>query len=401
MSNTLLTTAKITNEALFVLFNELTFTRHINRQYDKEFGIAGDKIGKTINVRKPPRYLGRRTEALSVENSVESYVPLTLTTPYGVDVSFSNIDLTTSVDMFSERFIKPAMVALANNIDFDGIAQVQNVYQAVGTPGTTPSTSNIYLNAAAVLDYASAPRTDRFICLNPTANATIIPALQGLFNPTAKISDQYEKGLMGKGALGFDWYMDQNVVAHTTGTYGGTPVVNGAGQTGASLVTNGWTATTTVLNAGDIFTIAGVYSVNPLNRTSTGQLQNFVVTANTVTDGSGNSTIAISPSIITSGQFQTVTASPANSATITVLGSSAGSFVNNVAFHKDAFAFACCDLMLPRGVHEAARASDEQTGISIRMVTAYDINTNFMPTRLDVFGGWVTLRPELACRVAG
>ena len=135
MSNQLLTISMITNEALRVLTNSLVFTRAISRQYDDKFAIEGAKIGTTINLRKPPRYVGRTGPALQVESSVETYVPLTLNTQFGVDMAFTTQDLSLNISDFSDRFIKPAIAAVANKIDYDGLQQFLNVYNMVGTPG--------------------------------------------------------------------------------------------------------------------------------------------------------------------------------------------------------------------------------------------------------------------------
>lgn len=408
MANTLLTIGMITNETLVVLENMLTFTRKVNREYDSQFGKAGAKIGDTLNIRKPVRYVGRRTPTLNVEGTVESSVPLTLTTQYGTDMSFTSAELKLSMDDFSERVIKPAVANIANMIDYDGLQQYLNVYQAVGTPGTTPTTLLTYLNAGVKLDNAAAPMGDRCIVVNPQAQATIVNALTTIFNPTKQISDQYLKGSMGTAA-GFDWYMDQNVGVQTVGTYAGTPLTNypttAFVQGANTLVTDGWTATTTTLNVGDVFTIAGVNKVNPQNRQSTGDLHQFVVTTKTTTDGSGNSTISFSPAI--NGPVggnpvynQNVDALPANNAAITVFGASTTVTPQNLAFCKDAFTFATVMLPSMPGV-ENGTATSEKLGMSIRLVRGTDLVNDRAISRLDLLGGWATIRPELACRVAG
>lgn len=408
MANTLLTIGMITNETLVVLENMLTFTRKVNREYDSQFGKNGAKIGDTLNIRKPVRYVGRRTPTLNVEGTVESSVPLTLTTQYGTDMSFTSAELKLSMDDFSERVIKPAVANIANMIDYDGLQQYLNVYQAVGVPGTTPATLLTYLNAGVKLDNAAAPMGDRCVVVNPQAQATIVNALTTVFNPTKQISDQYLKGSMGTAA-GFDWYMDQNVGVQTVGTYGGAPLTNypttAFAQGGNTLVTDGWTATTTSLNVGDVFTIAGVNKVNPQNRQSVGDLHQFVVTTKTVTDGAGNSTISFSPPINgpvggNSVYNQNVDALPANNAVITVFGASTTVTPQNLAFCKDAFTFATVMLPSMPGV-ENGTATSEKLGMSIRLVRGTDLVNDRAISRLDLLGGWATIRPELACRVAG
>jgi hypothetical protein len=404
MANTLLTISMITNEALAVLTNMLTFTGGVNRQYDDQFAVKGAKIGDTVNARKPPRYLGRTGAAISIEDATETSVPVQLTTQRGVDISFTSADLALRIDDFSERFIRPAIANIANKIDVDGLTlATQATYNAVGVPGTTPNALLTYLNAFAVLDNNATPDDDnRNLVITPTANATIVDALKGVFNPGAEVSRQNRRGYMGQ-SYGMNWSRTQNIINQTVGPLGGVPLVNGAGQTGSNLVTNGWTAAAANrLNKGDVFTIAGVFEVNPLSLQSTGRLKQFVATANTASDGTGAATIPISPAIVGPGTgFQNVSALPASGAAITVLGAAGVVSPQNLLYHRDAFTLACADLPLPNGVDMAARKSDPQTGLSIRMIRAYDINTDKFPCRLDILYGWASLYQEWACRIAG
>ena len=397
MANQLLTIQMITNEALAVLVNELSFTRGVNRQYDDSFAVKGAKIGDTLNVRKPPRYIGRTGQAVSIEDSVETSVPVVLTTQRGVDMQFSSADYALRIDDFSDRFLKPAMANVANAIDFDGLTLASNAtYNAVGTIGTAPTQKTV-LQAGALLDINATPVGSnlRSMVIDPTTQVEVVNTLSTLFNNSGKISKQYDTGRMGVGVLGFNWDMDQNVQIHTTGPLGGTPLVNGAAQTGSTLVTDGWTAAAALrLNKGDRFTIAGVYTVNPQSRAITKNLQQFTVTANVSSDGTGAASIPISPAITPTGQFQNVSASPADNAAITVLGTAGQQYTVNIGHHRDAFTLACADLPLPKGVHEAARKSDPQTGLSVRMVTDYNVSTDQFITRLDILYGWAALYPE-------
>lgn len=416
-SNTLLTIGMITNESLPVLENELTFTRLVSRQYDKQFGITGAKIGDTVNIRKPVRYIGSRTPTLNVQGSTESSVALTLSTQYQVAMSFTSADLKLSIDDFSDRFIKPAVAQMANMIDYDGLQLYKNIYNTVGTPGVTPSTIATVLALGVKLDNEAAPMGTRYLCLNPAAQAGIVGAnTLTVFNPQKTISDQYLKGSMGT-AFGFDFYMDQNIAVHTIGTYaanvvGGAVTVTNATSSGSTIVTGGWTSGD-ILNIGDVITFGttttnGVFAINPQNYQSTGQLRQFVVTAPATADGGGAMTISISPSIIfnttgTPNPFATIISSSntiAATAVVGVFGASATSTPQNIAFCKEAFSFATVMLPDMPGV-ENARATSEKLAMSIRLISAYDVVNDRRISRLDLLGGWVTLRPELACRLAG
>jgi len=411
MANNLLTISKITNEALMVLENELTFTGEVDRNYDDQFAVVGGKIGATVNVRRPGRFIGTTGPALNVEDFNETSVPVTLSTQFHVDTSFTTQDLALSLDMFSDRVLKPAVAAIANKIDRDGlVTAAANTANIVGTAGTPPTSLLTYLTAGAYLDSEGAPRDGRRSCIvEPFTSATIVDSLKGLFVPNQKISQQYEKGLMGTDSAGMKWKMDQNVVSQTFGSFAGTAVC--ATTTASGFLTTGWASTSTItltstgavsLNAGDTFQIAGVYAVNPQNRQAygTNKLRNFVVK----TAASGTSTsfsVTVSPAVITAGQFQNVSI-PTTSATaaVTFFNSSGTVSPQNIVMHRNAFTVAMADLELPEGVHFAGRASDKELGMSIRVVRQYTINNDSIPTRLDVLYGWAPLYPELACRVA-
>ena len=417
-NNNLLTISMITNEALRVLQNQLVFTRAVSRQYDDKFAIEGAKIGTTVNLRKPPRYVGRTGPALQIESSVETYVPLTLNTQFGVDMAFTTQDLTLNISDFSDRFIKPAVAAIANKIDYDGLQQFANVYNMVGTPGqltdgatTQAEATAAILAARARLNQMAAPvDEERHFVVDPTVEVGIVSGLTNLFNPAGTISRIFQKGALGDSTLGFNFAMDQNVANYTAGTFTvGSDTLAIAAQSGGSVQNNAqstFTMSATVtsgktLTAGTVFTIPGVYAVNPQNRQSTGSLANFVITS-AVTGTGSSQNISVFPTPVFSGQFQNVTSStgtiPSANATV-ISGSNGSSYPNALAFHKDAFALGTADLILPQGVDMAGRSSAD--GMSIRLVRQYDINSDQLPCRLDVLYGWSTIYPELACRVTG
>jgi hypothetical protein len=347
--------------------------------------------------------VGRTGTAIGIEDATETQVAVTLDTQFGVDIQFTSEDLALKIDDFSKRFITPAVATIANKIDNDGLGLYTSIYNAVGVPGTTPNALLTYLSAGVKLDDNAAPMDGgRTVCLTPLMQATIVDALKGLFQQSSAIASQYQRGQMGT-AVGFEWYMDQNVNTHTSGVFtsSATPLVNGSTSTGATtVVTDGWNSGSSTVVKGDVFTLAGVNHVNPQSRQSTGTLQQFVVTANTTSSG-GAMTIPIDPAIKTTTAFQTVDALPADNAALVFLGAESTQSPTGVAHHKDAFTLAMADLPLPKGTDMAARVSDDQLGMSIRLIRDYDITTDKFPCRLDVLYGWAVLRPELACRIQG
>ena len=411
--NNLLTISKITNEALMVLENELTFTNNVTREYDDQFAVTGAKIGNTLNVRRPGRFIGTTGPALNVEDFNETSVPVTLSTQFHVDTQFTTQDLALSLDMFSDRVLKPAVAAIANKMDLDGLTMAKNnVANIVGTAGTPPTGLITYLTAGAYLDSEGAPRDGRRSCVvEPFTSATIVDSLKGLFVPSDVIGKQYTKGMMGRDSAGMNWYMDQNVVNQTFGSYASKTLSVATNTTSFGIAT-GWAQFGTLqlvasaaltLNQGDVIQIAGVYAVNPQNRAAygSGKLRNFVVQSTTAVATGGGTAVTVSPAIITGGQFQNVTVtSTSGTAVVTPFNNTGTVSPQNLVFHKNFATLATADLELPDGVHFAGRASDKDLGLSIRVVRQYTINNDSIPTRLDVLYGWAPLYPELGCRVA-
>jgi len=417
MSNNLLTISKITNEALMVLENELTFTSEVDRNYDDQFAVVGAKIGNTVNVRKPGRFIGTTGPALNVEDFNETSVPVTLSTQFHVDTQFTTQDLALSLDMFSDRVLKPAIAAIANKIDRDGMSMaVLQTANIVGTAGVVPTELLTYLTAGAYLDSEGAPRDGRRSCIvEPFTSASIVNSLKGLFVPQEAIASQYRKGLMGRDSGGMNWKLDQNVVSQTFGDNSTDTVTASVNTTtGTGFLTSGWASTSTIsvtaantgiinLNAGDVFTIDGVYAVNPQNRQPYGsnKLRNFVVKTTVAISSGSSGNVVVSPAVITAGQFQNVSIPTTSStAAVTQFNKTGVVSAQNIIMHKNAFTLAVADLELPEGVHFAGRASDKEIGLSMRVVRQYTINNDSIPTRLDVLYGWAPLYPELACRVA-
>jgi len=412
MANTLATPSWTTKEVARGFINKLIFLAHVNRTYDDQYEISGAKVGNTVNARLPQRFTVTDGQALQLQNLYDQTVPISLTNQKNVAFGYSSQQATTELDNIRSRYVDPGSEALANAAEVLAFNAVyRDIYSSVGTPGTTPSTTLTYLQAGVKLTDLSTPMKGRVAVLDPLAMSTLANTTSSLFNPTAVIAENYEEGQFGRRQLGVDgWYQDPVRPTHTTGSFtASTPLINGASQTGSTIATNGWASGATTLNKGDIFTIAGVNSVNPLSYSSTGRLQQFVVTA-TTSDASGvMATLPISPSIVTSGQLQTVDASPANDAVITVLGATAAAggtlaattSPQSFVYHPDAFAYVMADLMKPGAGAESTTVRSKALGFSIRMVEQYQIGTDQNPSRLDILIGAATIQARLASRVWG
>jgi len=402
MSNSILTIDMITRKSLEILENNLVITRNVNRQYDDSFAVEGAKIGSTLRIRLPDRALVTDGAALQVQDDNEQYTTLTVASQKHIGVNFTSAELTMQLDDFAERVLKPRISQLASSIDADVANAYLGIGNSVGTPGTTPSTSLVLLQAQQKLNENAAVMNPRYATVNPAANAGLVEGLKGLFNPTDTISKQFKNGMMGTGVLGFDEInMSQSIKQFTTGSRGATGAtlsasVSSQGATTIAITGGGNAGTVKI---GDVFTVAGCYAVNPQTRESTGSLFQFVATANVTLGSSGEGNITVAPIYTATNALATVDSFPASGAAVVFVGAASSTYAQNLVYHKDAITFATADLLLPQGVDMAARAV--HNGISLRVVRQYDINNDRMPCRIDVLYGYNTIRPQMAVRMWG
>jgi hypothetical protein len=389
----------ITRKALEILENNLVLTRNVNRQYDDSFAVEGAKIGSTLRIRLPDRALVTDGAALQVQDDNEQFTTLTVSSQKHIGVNFTSAELTMQLDDFADRVLKPRISQLAASIDADVANAFKTIGNSVGTPGTTPATSLVLLQAQQKLNENAAVMSPRYATVNPAANAGLVEGMKGLFNPTDTISKQFKNGMMGTGVLGFDEInMSQSIKQFTTGSRtNGTTSAAVTAEGATSIALTGLGSTNTVL-AGDVFTVADCFAVNPQTRESTGSLFQFVALAD-VTASGGAATVTVAPIYSANHALATVNTLPATSKAATFIGSASTQYPQNLVYHKDAITFATADLLLPQGVDMAARAN--HNGISLRIVRQYDINNDRMPCRIDVLYGYSTIRPQMACRLWG
>ena len=398
MVNTNLTIDMITREALQVLHEKIPFIGSINRQYDDSFARTGAKIGDSLRIRLPDEYTVQSGATLVNQDAIESQVTLQVATQEHVGLRFTSEELALDIDDFRERKLVPAMSVLAASMEASALGMRTDVYNIVDSDGAAIDFRDI-TDARAKLNKNLAPKDDnRYLLLTDDHTAVVVDALKGLFHDGQQVSRQYREGLMGRAA-GFNFLESSHASDHTTGSAaeGDTGYnVNGASQDGATLTVDGGTTTFLV---GDIITIAGCNRVHPETKEDTGELQQFVITANS---GASATSLAISPSIVTASSTdagrQNVSASPTDNGAVSKIGAGNGElYSGSIAYHSNAFTFATADLEVPTGTHMAAREVFD--GLSMRVVKDYDINNDRFPCRVDVLYGHKTLRGQLATRI--
>lgn len=402
MSNTILTIDMITRKALEIFENSLVLTRNVNKQYDDSFAVEGAKIGSTLRIRLPDRALVTDGAALQVQDENQQYTTLTVSSQKHIGLNFTTAEMTMQLDDFAELVLKPRISQLASTVDAD----VANVYKAfgnaVGTPGTTPATSAVMLAANQKLNEGAVSESQRYLTVNPAANAGLVEGMKGLFNPVSTISKQFRSGLITEGLLGFDEVgMSQSIKVFTTGSRtatGGTlsAAVTTEGATTISITGAGNAAT---VKTGDVFTVADCYAVNPQTRESTGSLFQFVALADVTLNGSGAGDITVYPMYSAGQALATVDVLPQSGKAVVFMGAASTQYPQNLFYQKNAIAFASADLLMPQGVDMASR--QVHNGISMRIVRQYDINNDRMPCRVDVLYGYNAIRPAAGGRMWG
>lgn len=391
-TNTLITPDMLTAATAVILHQKLNFVGSINKEYDSSFAQSGAKIGDTLRIRLPNQYTVRNTMTLAPQNTVEANTSLTVSNISGVDISFSTTDLTMKIDQFAQRYIEPAASVIAADIESRAIAATAlQVYNQINGHGSAQSFKNVLTSRKVLLDNLTPQSKQWQLRINTQDNVDMVDSLKGLFQSSQKIASQYTDGVMGSTA-GFEWAENTHFSTFTRGAGGSNYVVT-TGSSGASLnVITG----TGVPAVGDVFTISGCNRVHPETKKDTGALQQFVLLA--TPGGAGTQTWSISPTPVATGARQNVTALPASPMTIAFAGTASTASGLSLAYHPDFATFASADLVLPNGVDMASRTVKD--GISIRLVRQYDINTDYLPCRLDVLWGISTIRPHLACRLA-
>lgn len=404
-SNTLLTPTIIAKEGLMQLVNSMGMSRHVHTAYKNEFV----KVGGTVTIRKPNKFRATKAQARSNTDLSEPSTTITVSTQAHVSWAFSSVDLTLTVEDYSKRYITPAALALANQVDADLCGLYVYVWNYAGSPGTTPGTFKVLGDCQQVLDDECAPQEGRVAIVNPAAHWALADGLKGTFAPSVA-KDIITKGYLGTiGNLSI--YMDQNVVRHTTGTFttSATPVLHASETTGSTTIsTDGWNSSSSTVAAGDIFTVSSVYGVNPMSGQSTGVLKRWLCSADTTSSAGAMATLAISPTITyaSTNAYTNCTRVPASanimqdSDTMTFVGTEATAYPQNLVFHPNAFALVTVPLEMPSNVW-GARETDPEAGLSIRVVKQYDIDADEEIIRLDILYGIKCLYPELACRLWG
>lgn len=409
--NTLITPNWVTTDTATGFLDSTKLIGRFDRQWNDEWANKpkGAQIGDTVQIRLEQRWLVTEGQALQQQALLNQTVPITINHQFNIGMGWSSSEDALEVEEVQSRYTKPAGKRVAAKWDrVAGEEVYRSVYFSIGTPGVTIAANETWQDGVAIMQEQAVPDEDFCAVISPQQQAKLNSSNQQLFNPQRQIAEYFKSGKFSDAALGVsEWYYDPLLPMHTTGTFTASSwAVVGAGQTGSSLSVDG--AGTYALKQGDVFTIDGVYSTNPLEQSlDMGRLQQFTLTADV--SGSSTATLSLSPAIVTSGPLQNVTNSPADNAVVTFLGStgSVGGTMaatrsrQNLLFHPSAFAFVMVDLPTNLAGARSGYTSDRETRVKMRWVEQYNIQTDQMPSRIDTIGGVAAVLPYFAVRAWG
>ena len=397
MSNTFATSSIVGKTGLAVLKNMLSFSKNVNTDWQDEFAGSMDRgyaPGNTINIKYPPRYTYRAGATAVPQSTIQTTIPLTISQG-GCDISVTALQRTTSLTKL-EDLLAAAMAPIATEIDRQGCQLAHfSTANLINDTGALPTTQAQAVKAMADinarLDNMAAPVKDgkRNFIMNPKLNGAMIQGYAGLFNSAEKVSGQYRTGYM-QDAFGLHPSMDQCIDAHTNGTStGGTAVT--VGGTGSSIAV---TAITGTITRGSIINLPGVFAVNPQTRTSTGDLMDFVLTADAA---NGATILFISPAITATGAFQNVT-STTTAGNWILRGAASTTYSTSVAFHNDAFTLAMVPLWTPPSGQGVKSSVHSDEGFTLTVTEGFDIINYNNIIRIDVLFGWAAPYPQLSAK---
>lgn len=391
MSNQFITTQLVSNTALAMFANNAPFVMTASRIYQDDFTSSGYKIGDTLQVRRQNNFIVGDGSTATPQDIIETVENVTVAHQYHALIAYTVQDLSLRIEDFSRMFIQPAIQNIISQMERDICAAAeQELYFFTGTAGTPiNSYTTVDLAGTKLIEQGVNISQDAYLAMTPRDGSALKGALLNQFTPV------FNEEIVRQSAIGhlsyFDVFQSQNIVRHQAGAgptlhSGDTLLVNGAVGSGNVIVMDGATiSTANYFLPGDLIQIDGVYSVNPISRASTGQLMQFVVTAAASSDGAGNITVQVAPSIVssTSSPLQNVSNAIPNNAAVTMIPS----YNVNVAYPSRGLDIVCPPLYKLQ-VPYVSVAVDPETGLSLAVTQSGDIlgYQNYM--RIDLLCGF-------------
>lgn len=353
--------------------------------------------GSTIQIPVQPTVATRAVapDATAADPGAQTWTtrPLVLNNWREAPFVLSDKEVGEVLDGAIPRAARAAVQALAEYVDAQGMALYTGIYNAGSgdaiADGTTPVVSAFTVDATknptgfravgecgVLLDQLGVPTPERKVVLCPKDNWDA-----SFLGPVLKANERGNReGIEDRNIghiIGMDWWMDQAIPTHTSGTLARTasqavtaPALSVGDQTG----TFGGTITTALTAVvGDIFKFANHNQTYVINTTVTSTTNSLVIGAAGFSPG-----IKVAVSSGTAVEFL-----PSHKV--------------NLMFHPDAFAFASRPLG-GIGAGNYIQAADPVSGLTLRLeVTRQNKRDLFS---FDILHGWLLNDARLAARVA-
>jgi len=400
-TNQFITTDLVSNTALAMFANNAPFVMTASRIYQDDFVSSGYKIGDTLQVRRQNHFIVGDGSVATPQSIIETVESIVIAHQYHALIAYTIQDLSLRIEDFSRLFIAPAIQEVITQMEKDiASAAEQELNFFTGTAGVAiNSFTTVDTAGAKLLEQGVNIASDAYMAMTVRDGSSLKGALLNNFTPV------FNEDIVRSSAIGhlsyFDIFQSQNIARHVAGDgptlYSADALlVNGAVSSGNTIVMDGATISITdYFRVGDVISIAGVQSVNPVGRASTGQDMQFVVTANANSSGGGAVTVSVAPAIIsdTLNPNRNVTNAIPDDAAVTMVGS----HNVNVAYPSRGLDIVCPPLYKLQ-VPFASVAVDPETGLSLAVTQTGDIlgYQNYM--RIDLLCGF-KWHPQYAVRV--
>lgn len=411
MANLMRTTQYVLNDVFVRFWNSLSFARTANRNLEADFKNLTFATGDTLNYRLEERYMGGRGATAVAEARVQVIRPLSITDQFHIMLDYTGWNLTfdrARDEPYLEMANAPRAKRLGNLAEqFIASENFQlKTYQAVGTPGVPVDFDVISLCDAYMTELAIPEDGKRYCGVPPRVASNLSTDLQNSFNSTVNTGALID-GFIGQ-LSGFTFFKTNFLTRQIAGTgeaagappagfrLGGT-ITNGPISSGNTFVVTGLVINSTAFRKGDIIEIAdsaGVFMVNPLTYQPLSQRAQFVVTADSLSDGAGNATVFVSPEIVVGGARANISVAIPNGAQLLL----SLDHTVSIAYHSQAVVFAAPPIKELKGGVEAVTTYSDLYKLSLTYTLGADIRNYQQLDRIDFISG-VQINAEFAVRI--
>ena len=416
MANSL--SSNITRPLAKVFLEAFESARVITKTVDTQLlaGKFNPSSGSSVDFKRPHDYRTIRTSGGDISSSTKSDIIAgkatgTVQNYFTAATEWSNVQEALELDQL-DQILAPMAKRIVTDLELDFASyMLKNASLRYGTHGTAVSTWSHVAGAGATMDAVGiSPSDERYYLMNPFTVASLASAQSGLSANDSLIRTAWENAQISTNFGGLRALSATTLASFTSGT-GADRAGTLSAAPDATYLTAKDTMTQSlavtafqanmVVKAGDMVTIAAVNRLNlntrqaMVNAAGTNVAWTGVVTADVTLGASGEGTLVVAGAAIyeATGQYNTVTAAPANGAVVTILSATATLYQPNLFYNKQAFGLGTVKLPKLYSTDTVATTSD---GMSIRISKYSDGNANTQKIRFDLLPAYAVFDPNMA-----